>query len=527
MDFVNNEKQDEIHKKGFDLFSPLNYGEMKIGPKKLTDAVIDLGALKAANTHLTNKSNILKIIAENDKEQMRLISNYFYRISGIYQKACDLFANMYRFDWYITPEVFNTKINENKIVNDFLEKLNYVENSYLKKMSLDITSQVVKNGAYYGYLIEFDDRFTLQELPIKYCRSRFFNKGMPVVEFNMRFFDDEFSDSQYRAKILKSFPKDFQKGYVLFRQGKLPQEKTTGDKAGWYMLDPEYAVKFTLNNGDIPLFINAIPSILDLDAAQDLDRRRQMQKLLKIIVQQLPLDKNGDLIFDIDEAKDIHNNAVTMLQHTIGTDVLTTFTDVKCIDVADSSTTTTADDLERVERTVYNTLGFSQNLFNTAGNLSLEKSILNDEASVRPLFLQINIFYDQVLRKKSKRKNKYNFRLYLLGTTQYNYKELSKLYKEQVQIGYSKMLPQIALGHSQSELIQSAYFENSVLNLSDIMIPPLSSATMTKKDLSDNSNQTTNKNSPLKVEEEKNTGRPKKTDDEKSDKTIQNQESLG
>ena len=46
----------------------------------------------------------------------------------------------------------------------------------------------------------------------------------------------------------------------------------------------------------MPLFINSIPAILDLDAAQDLDRRKQMQKLLKIIVQKLPLDKNGDLI---------------------------------------------------------------------------------------------------------------------------------------------------------------------------------------------------------------------------------------
>jgi len=27
-----------------------------------------------------------------------------------------------------------------------------------------------------------------------------------------------------------------------------------------------------------------------------------MQKLMKILVQKLPLDKNGDLIFDVDEA---------------------------------------------------------------------------------------------------------------------------------------------------------------------------------------------------------------------------------
>jgi hypothetical protein len=34
----------------------------------------------------------------------------------------------------------------------------------------------------------------------------------------------------------------------------------------------------------MPIFINALPAILDLDAAQELDRKKQMQKLLKILV---------------------------------------------------------------------------------------------------------------------------------------------------------------------------------------------------------------------------------------------------
>jgi hypothetical protein len=51
------------------------------------------------------------------------------------------------------------------------------------------------------------------------------------------------------------------------------------------------------------------------------------------------------------------------------------------------------------------------------------------------------MFFDRVTRSLSKNQRKYNFKLYMLETTQYNYKELSKMYKEQTQIGYSKMLP--------------------------------------------------------------------------------------
>jgi hypothetical protein len=190
------------------------------------------------------------------------------------------------------------------------------------------------------------------------------------------------------------------------------------------------------------------------------------------------MDKNGDLIFDVDEARDIHNNAVQMLKRAVGVDVLTTFADIDSIDMSDKNTTTSRDDLMKVERSVYNAFGVSQGLFNTDGNMALNMSILNDEGAVRTLLLQFGVFFDRLTQACSSAKKKYNFRLYMLETTQYNYKELSKMYKEHVQLGYSKMLPQIALGHSQSSILNTAYFENEILHLSEIMIPPLMSSTM-------------------------------------------------
>jgi hypothetical protein len=79
------------------------------------------------------------------------------------------------------------------------------------------------------------------------------------------------------------FPDEFKKGYVAYKSGKLlaNQKSIYDTDSGWWMLEPQNTVKFSFSNGcngaaDIPLFINAIPSILDLDAAQDLDRRKQM-----------------------------------------------------------------------------------------------------------------------------------------------------------------------------------------------------------------------------------------------------------
>ena len=431
---------------------------------------------------------------------------------------------MFRYDWYITPEVYDKKFKANEIVKDFQKILVYLDNSYIKKTCNDIALQVILNGAYYCCIVPNDKGILLQQLPAAYTRSRYSVGDIPVVELNMKFFDDSFPNAQYRMKVLKMFPKDIQKGYMLYKSGKLIQDDPS-ERGAWYLLEPGSAFKFSLGNGDLPIFANAIPAIIDLEAAQELDRRKQMQQLLKILVQKLPLDKNGDLIFDIDEAADIHNNAVEMLSRAIGLDVLTTFADIEAINISDTNTNTKTDDLERVERTVFNSFGISQNLFNTDGNLSLEKSILNDEGSMRTLILQLNAFYDYLAQAMSKKKKKYGFRFYMLETTQYNYKELSKLYKEQVQIGYSKMLPQIALGHSQSFILNSVFFENDILKLHEIMIPPLMSSTMSSENVLGRMDKSASSKTQNNTEEKNSGGRPELPDDQKSEKTLKNIES--
>lgn len=558
-------RQEEIRSKGFDMINsrrgyegPIDYGKIKVGTKTLDDAVLNLGSMPKIRHDFGNKAFILQAISERNLPLIREISNYFYNTNGIYSKVCDYFAYLYRYDWYITPEIKDeSEKSFEKALIDFNNILGYLDNSHVKKVCGDIASEVVKNGAYYGYISPSRDGLVLQQLPINYCRTRFNIGDIPVIEFDMRFFDENFRDVNYRMKILRMFPKEFQKGYVLYKQGKLEPDTeyyplgrrdshlvNTNTQLNWrpgywYTLEPGSAVKFCFNNGDQPLFINAIPAILDLDAAQDLDRRKQMQQLLKIVIQKLPLDKNGDLIFDIDEARDIHNNAVEMLQHAIGVDVLTTFADVQVEDMADSNTTTTSDDLERVERTVYNSLGVSKNLFNTDSNLSLEKSILQDESTMRVLLLQFNSFFDKITQQLGSNKKKYNYRFYMLETTQYNYQNLAKMYKDQVQMGYSKMLPQIAMGHSQSSIIHTAFFENKVLKLSEIMIPPLMSSTLNADSILGTNNQNNNSKNQKTSEETKSTasttktvktsdgaGRPEKADSEKSEKTIQNKESM-
>ena len=379
-----------------------------------------------------------------------------------------------------------------------------MDNSDLKKTFGEIALKVIKNGCYYGYSIIQKNAVYIQELPIKYSRSRFMWNGRPVVEFNVNYFDEEFRDVKEREKILKLFPPEFRKAYISFKKG-------TGvtTKKGWFVLDTKAAFKFNLNNSDFPFFIAVIPELIDLDDAQDLDKKRMAQQLLRLVIQEMPLDKNFDPVFDIPEIQAFHDNAVRMVGDGTGISVLTTLADVSVEDLSDgNSTAAAADQLDKVERSVYNASGVSQMQFNATGNIALEKSIANDEAAMNDLLLQFESFLNILMQPYNKNINRLQYKVAMLPTTIYNYKDLAKIYKEQTAMGFSKLLPQVALGQPQSVVMATAFFENDMLHLEEVFIPPQMSSTMSAADAS-----------------EKEAGRPEKEDDEKSDKTIVNIES--
>jgi hypothetical protein len=126
--------------------------------------------------------------------------------------------------------------------------------------------------------------------------------------------------------------------------------------------------------------------------------------------------------------------------------------------------------------------------------------------------------------KWNKNKKNYYFQIKMLETTIYNYKELAKLYKEQVTLGYSKLLPQIALGHTQSEILAELYFENNILDLTSLMTPAQMSSTQSSKKL--DKNDKTGQHENQNVIEDKSPGRKELPDEMKSDKTLQNREAM-
>lgn len=513
-------QQGKPHNQNFSL----DFNKMKVGNKVLANDVTAVLDFFVNNDTRMTREKIQRAIKQDDIIQLREISKHYFTKSGIYSRLCQYMASLYRYDWTITPIFYGgySHSQKEKIASNWYKASFFLENCQLKKTFNNIALKVIVDGAYYGYKIQQKDVVYLQELPVNYCRSRYELNGKPAIELNLKYFDDTFRDYDYKIRVVKMFPKEIQKGYMEYQKGKMPKDYS-GDDSGWMLLDPEATVKFCLHGkGDKPFFLPVINALLDLEEAQDLDKQRMAQQILKIIIQKMPIDKNGDLIFDTIEAQALHNNVVGMVGDAIGVDVLTTFADVEVADMSDNGNVSSVDQLDRVERTVFNEGGSSKMLFNTDGNIALEKSIANDEAAMYDLILQFEEYAEGLLSVFNRNAKKIAYKVQILPTTVYNYKDLSKIYKEQTMLGFSKLLPQVALGQSQTSVVSTAIFENEILELGDLFVPPKMSSTMGNGDGNNN-----NDHDGVKAPSSNEGGRPELPDEEKSTKTIQNKESEG
>lgn len=504
---------------------PTDYNSIKVGGKRLKDDVTaDVDAIVESihSRKPIKKKDVVDAFAKNDIKKLRAVSEFFFRTNGIYSRLCRYMAYLYKYDWIVTPIRSDGKVPDGKVVEGWMKSLLLLDGCNLKQVFGDIALKVMKRGCYYGYIIRQKSAVYLQELPIDYCRARYAHNGTRAVEFNVKYFDERFKDLDYRLRVIKMFPKEIQRAYSQYKTGTLPKD-VSSDDLGWVLLDPENTVKFNLSNSDIPMFVNVIPALLDLDDAQDLDKQKMAQQLIRIIVQKLPMKKDGDSVFDFAEAADIHRNAVGMVGNAMGVNVLTTFADVDVADMSDKGNVSSVDQLDKVERTVYNEAGVSQMQFNSSGNIALEKSILNDEATLLNLIQQFEEFGQRILKPMNKNKARLYFEFSILPTTIYNYKDIAKMYKEQVTIGYSLLLPQVALGRSQLSVFASAVFENKIMNLTELFVPPQMSSTVSGGG-SNGGSGSSGGGVTIKTEE-KSAGRPALPDDQKSEKTLQNIES--
>ena len=462
---------------------------------------------------------IYDIIRSGELEAARKLSLYFYRTNGEYKNNIDFLATLPLYDTIVIP-VISGKGSKTQIVKEFESACKFVENLDVPNTFTHITKEWLKTGIYFGILQEDGEKVVIQDLPLDYCRSRFkdFN-NLNILEFNLRYFSN-IRNEQMRAEALENFPDVVKRAWHNYYD----LHKTEDP---WVILPAiNGGVCFTHTDDQIPLLLSSIPDLKKLQDAVAREEKRDENELYKLLIQKMPTDKNGELVFQLEEVADIHASVASMLEGIDTVDVLTTFGDTSLESLQETSAATQSKDrIEKYRNNAYDALGRSALLFNADGSSALAYTIKKDEALMISFLNAYETWIKFHLNEKFSR-NGLSYDFEFLPTTVFNRQDIQQNYFRAAQYGYSKMFAGVAMGIKQRDQISLMEFENDFLKMSEKMIPLQSSYTtpggeVASEEKNNSSGQKTNNNDKNKDLNNKG-GRPELPDEQKSEKTQAN-----
>lgn len=426
-------------------------------------------------TYLTrysvSKAGITRAIENKDVATLRGYSQYFFHASGEYRRLVEYFAKLLTFAHVVVPVTTDSTANAPRFEKGFQKIQDYVKQAHIEESGRIIAHTVIKDGAFYGYERELKGDFILQQLPTNYCRSRFKIDGNYAIEYDFSFFD-LFRTEEDKKEVFNSFPDEFEKMYRAY-QGDTQLYR-------WQLLEPMYARAHMLTD-EVPFLSASFLDLLELEDYKILDKKRVEGQVDHIVVQEIPVDAEGQLTMEMEEITTIHQNAKGMLagsnKRVITTPAKTTSLDFK------QNTAASQDDVEKAMRTVYSSAGTPMILFSSGlkGNsIGLERAIEADEALMFELLDQFERWYETRFKSIVPFNKNFSFEIVFPPITIFNRKKMWEQYRDAATLGFpTKLLAMATLGIGQSQMSSLLFYENEILELPERMIPLSTSYTQT------------------------------------------------
>ena len=471
------------------------------------------------NSRIYSEQEILRIITGGTiTEQQELSRAFFYR-DGYYKQILMYYATLLNYVGLLIPNPGPGKtLSTPNVQKRYYLALDYIEKMQLPVFLTNCAVRALVDGCYYGIVANLEkSAFTVIDLPAEFCITRFKDaEGNDVIEFNLDYFLS-IKDEGVRNNALAAYPKVIAKAY---------KEWSNGKRGKWFIVPSEIAVCFPLIDGRPP-FLNVISASQKYDEAIIAERERDAEEIRKIIVQKIPHLTDGHLLFEPEEAEEIHKGTVGMLKGNPNISVLTTYGDVDAI-TSKTSADRTDSTLEIMQNNIYSQGAVSSLLFNADNASGLEASNNSNIAFMMIFANKAANYITNVLNRKFANGN-VSFKYSFMPVSYQNYTKFATTAYSQVSSGYSFLMPAIAMGLSQRDLGNLKDLENTVLMLGEKLIP-LSTAYTQSASKSDGTSEDGNsgpskEGQPAATEDDQG-GRPTKEASEKADTTEKKDKSI-
>lgn len=484
----------DVKKRKFDL------ADFKLATDRMvatSDSVFSKYGSLSYTSYAYTEENIDYILQYGDPVSKRKLSQHYFYSNGLYQQIVLYYITLLKNSWFVEPRTHNGKsITDGILRKRYFDAVDFLEKVNIPRLALRFSMGVVRDGGYYGLITdETNFNLTIIDLPFNYCRTRFTDfQGNDIVEFNLYYFNS-IIDEQDRKILLESYPKDIQEAYQQLENGVLTDS--------WIRISSKSGICFP-GFGNQPLFLSIIPAIYNFEDYNTLEKERDADEVKKLIVQKIPHNSQTDeLLFEPEEAEEIHRATVNMMKNNKNFSVLTTYADVDVVGSESVNETVSKNNLEKILAGVYERAGVSPQLFASNGNLALSHSVKKDIALMMVFANNYSNFFTTILNRQFSTGD-ISFKFTILPISYDNEDEYLDRVMKLVPNGYSLLLPWVAMGFTQGSLKDIKDLENNVLGLGDLLIPPMNSATAASGDA----------------------GRPTLAEPKKSAKTLANEKSL-
>ena len=440
---------------------------------------------------------IKEILEDGTLETQQQLSRHFFYQDGFYSRIILHYATLLKYIGVLIPKIgFKGKIKSKSNDKKYFLASKFCDNNNFPTLFINCSLKVLIDGRYYGFITYNKDKMYLIDLPYRFCRTRYKDlEGNELVEFNLQYFNS-ITDEQDREDALAFYPRAISNEYRKMKKGKRTET--------WVLVPPEIAVTFAFFDNARPLFLSMIPAALQYDDAVETDRERDKEEIRKIIVQTIPHNNQNEFLLEPDEVEELHTGAVGMLKDNDNIRVLTTYGNVDAI-VSKTSNDSAANSIKQMLQNIYSKAGVSGQIFASDSNLAIKVSIRNDIALMMILANQYSTIITNILNKQFGNTN-INFKYQFLPISYQNDDEYLDTALKLGNSGYSFILPALAMGITQGDLVDLKSLENDLLELHEKLIPLATSYT-----------QSSNGEGNGKV------GRPALNPEDKTDKTIQNE----
>lgn len=447
----------------------------------------EVSAANARDEKLTGFSNTYNTAAEvrkalqdalSDNKNVIEASRNLYQVNPIYANIMNYLANMFTWQYKVIPHKVYTKskaqskktIPEDDYRQIYHLMLEVIESLHIETKFPSLLLNCVLTGAVYFTTISDDNLLSIDTviLPSQYCRAIGQTQyGTRLIQFNLEYFDNVTTEEDLE-QLLKSFPKEIQKGYKAYSKN---------NKDNWITLDPRFSSAVLMNEYAIPTYWYLLGSILDYEKYQDNELQRNENLLKYIVVHTMPTYQDR-LLFSMDEVQDLHKSLRRIVETGDKARLITTFGDVKVAKIAESDKQAN-ETLEKAYQAIFNNASFNSGLFTSETVTGLKQSLLRDRTMIWKYVQELVNFYNIAVN------NWYDFKKYqaeieILPISPYTYNDDIKVYKENATLGISKLDFIIASGTKQKH-IEDVFELESFLNL-DRIRPLQTSYTQTAED---------------------------------------------